>query len=36
MDQAMVDWAITAIDFGEDTTRAELWFKVFGELLPGP
>jgi hypothetical protein len=35
MDQAMVDWAITAIDFGEDTTRAEQWFAVVGNAYHG-
>jgi hypothetical protein len=36
MDQAMVDWAITAIDFGEDTARAEQWFKVVGSAYQSP
>lgn len=36
MDQAWVDWAITAVDFGEDTTRAELWFKVLTSSYQDP
>ena len=36
MDQAMVDWAVTAMDFGDDTVRAEQWFKLLTAAYHDP
>jgi hypothetical protein len=36
MDQALVNWAVTAMDFGEDTVRAEQWFKLLTEAYQDP
>ena len=36
MDQAMVNWAVTAMDFGDDTVRAEQWFKLLAAAYQDP